>query len=169
MSGIYRKGDAVTVLPSGLTSRIKAIEQEGEMLEEAFAPMSVTLHLEDNIDISRGDTIVPADNQPTLISEPEVTLCWMENRPMQRGDKLLLRHNSFTTRAVVREVLYRWNVNTLEQIQTDAAVGLNEICRVRLKTAAPIAADNYRKNRANGAFILVDESSNNTVAACVLD
>jgi sulfate adenylyltransferase subunit 1 len=169
LSGVYRVGDEIRVLPSGLSSRISRIELNGESLDEAVAPMSVILHLEHDIDISRGDTLAAASNPPELVSEPEVTLCWMDSRPLQRGDKLLLRHNSFTTRAVVREVAYRWNVNTLEQATLDSAVGLNDIVRVKLKTAAPIAADSYRANRANGAFILVDESSNNTVAACVMD
>ena len=169
LSGTYKVGDEVKVLPSGRTSAITRIEMGGEDLQEAFAPMSVVIHLADDIDISRGDTLVSVSNEPALNSEPEVTLCWMDSRPLQRGDKLLLRHNSFTTRAIVREVAYRWNVNTLEQATLDTAVGLNDIVRVKLKTAAPLAADSYRSNRSNGAFILVDESSNNTVAACVLD
>jgi sulfate adenylyltransferase subunit 1 len=165
ISGIYKKGDKVTIHPSGFTSTIKAIETLDGKLEEAFASMSVTLHLEDNIDVSRGDLITPVQHQPHITREIEADICWMDTKPLEVGGKYLLQHNSNRIKSIVKEVLYKTNVNTLEKVENDLAVGLNDIAKIIIRTANPIAVDEYEKNRVNGGFILIDEKSNLTVAA----
>lgn len=167
-SGIFKKGEEVVVLPSGFKSKIKSIDVfEGE-LEEAFAPMSVTINLEDDIDISRGDMIVKADNQPIVSQDIEAHICWMDNRTLNVGDKYLLQHNSRKVKCIIKEIPYKINVNTLEKIENVDAIGLNDICKVVLRTASPICYDDYQKNRANGAFILINENTNTTVGACMI-
>ncbi|MCP9751273.1 sulfate adenylyltransferase subunit 1 [Ferruginibacter sp. HRS2-29] len=168
LSGIYKKGDAVTVLPSGIQSKIKAIEIGGEEIEEAFAPQSVVLHLEDDIDISRGDTIVQTNNQPSVENELEVLLCWMDGKPLIPGNKYLLQHNSKLVRAIVKEVEYKLDVNSLEQEQAPEKVSLNDIVKATIKTASPVVFDFYRKLRTTGGAILIDETSNVTVGACMI-
>lgn len=168
ISGIYKKGDRVTVLPSGLTTSISAIEVGGKAVEEAFAPQSIVLHFADDVDVSRGDLIVPAADLPQLEQELDVYLCWMGNKPLQEGNKYLLQLNSRTVKTVVREINYRLDVNTLQQQQSPEHVQLNDIVRVRLKTASPVAFDTYENLRANGSAILVDETSNVTVGACMI-
>ncbi|PRY09704.1 sulfate adenylyltransferase subunit 1 [Pontibacter ummariensis] len=165
ISGTYRKGDKVTVLPSGLTSTIKSVELGGKELEEAFAPMSVVLQLEDDVDISRGDVIVKEEENLEVTKEFEALVCWMNNKPLKPGAKLLLRHNSTETRAIVRQIQYKVDVNGLDNILDADQVQLNDICRVQLKTATPLLLDKYEDNRANGGFILVDETSFTTVGA----
>jgi sulfate adenylyltransferase subunit 1 len=168
ISGIYKKGDKVTVLPSGLTTSISAIEVGGKAAEEAFAPQSIVLHFEDDVDVSRGDLIVPAADLPQLEQELDVYLCWMGSKPLQEGNKYLLQLNSRTVKTVVREINYRLDVNTLQQQHSPEQVQLNDIVRVRLKTASPVAFDTYENLRANGSAILVDETSNVTVGACMI-
>lgn len=168
ISGIYKKGDKVTVLPSGLTTSISAIEVGGKTVDEAFAPQSIVLHFEDDVDVSRGDLIVPAADLPQLEQELDVYLCWMGSKPLQAGNKYLLQLNSRTVKTVVREINYRLDVNTLQQQQSPEQVQLNDIVRVRLKTASPVAFDSYENLRANGSAILVDETSNVTVGACMI-
>ncbi|MBL7891002.1 MAG: GTP-binding protein [Bacteroidia bacterium] len=165
ISGVYKKGDKVIVQPSGITSTIKKIETLDGELEEAFAPMSVTIHLEDNIDISRGDMITPVSQQPLVTREIEADICWMDSKPLEVGSKYLFRHNSSGVKSIVKEVLYKTNVNTLEKVENDITVNLNDISRIIIRTANPVAVDEYDKNRVNGGFILVDEKSNLTVAA----
>jgi sulfate adenylyltransferase subunit 1 len=168
ISGIYKKGDSVTVQPSGIQSKIKAIEIGAQEVEEAFAPQSVVLHLEDNIDISRGDTIVKTDNQPNVQNELEVLLCWMDNKELIPGNKYLLQLNSRRVRAVVKEIEYKLNVNSLLQEPAPQRVGLNDIVRATIKTASPIAFDSYKNLRTSGGAILIDETSNVTVGACMI-
>ncbi len=168
VSGIYKKGDKVTVLPLGLTSTIKAIEIGGKTIEEAFAPQSVVLHLEDDVDVSRGDTIVLQNNQPKVANELEVLLCWMGNKPLIPGNKYYLQINSSVTRAVVKEIAYKLNVNTLEKEPAPEQANLNDIIRATIKTASPVAFDSYKKLRVNGGAILIDETSNVTVGACMI-
>lgn len=165
ISGVYKKGDKVIVQPSGITSTITKIERLDGELEEAFAPMSVTIHLEDNIDISRGDMITPVSQQPIVTREIEADICWMDSKPLEVGSKYLFRHNSSGVKSIVKEVLYKTNVNTLEKVENDVTVNLNDISRIIIRTANPVAVDEYDKNRVNGGFILVDEKSNLTVAA----
>jgi sulfate adenylyltransferase subunit 1 len=168
ISGIYKKGDEVIVLPSGFKSKIKSIDYFDKELEEAFAPMSVTINLEDDIDISRGDMIVKADNQPNVSQDIEAHICWMDNKPLNVGDKYLLQHNSRKVKCIVKEISYKINVNTLEKVEDGSTVGLNDICKIVLRTASPICYDDYLRNRSNGAFILINENTNNTVGACMI-
>jgi len=168
ISGIYKKGDQITVLPAGLTSTIKSIEIGGAEVEEAFAPQSVVIQLEDDIDISRGDMIVKHDNEPKMDNELEALLCWMDNKPLITGNKYYLQINSRLVRGVVRDIEYRLNVNTLEKEFNPGSVGLNDIVKVRIKTASQVPYDSYSDLRANGGAILIDETSNVTVGACMI-
>jgi sulfate adenylyltransferase subunit 1 len=167
-SGVYRVGDQVAVLPSGLHSRISKIELAQQEVAEAYAPQSVVLHLEDDVDISRGDVIVTIDNQPSISNELEVLLCWMGEKPVQAGSKFLLQHNSTRVRAVLKDVHYKLDVNTLEHIPLEGQIKLNDVVRVTLKTAIPIQYDSYKKLRTNGGAILIDETSNVTVGAAMI-
>jgi sulfate adenylyltransferase subunit 1 len=165
ISGTYRKGDKVVVLPSGQTSTIKSVEIGGQVLEEAFAPQSVVLQLEDDVDISRGDMIVKQEEDLDVTKEFEALVCWMNTKALKPGAKLLLRHNSTETRAVIREIQYKVDVNTLDRVEDVDQVQLNDICRVQVRVATPLLVDPYLKNRANGGFILIDETSFTTVGA----
>jgi sulfate adenylyltransferase subunit 1 len=164
-SGSVRVGDDITVLPSGLTSRIKQIVTWEGNLQEAFAPMSVTLTLEDERDISRGDMIVHTSNQPSVKKEIDAMLCWMHETPLQPGKKYLLKHATTTVKAMVTALEYRIDINTLERIPTPPELRMNEIGRVGLKLLKPIACDPYRINRATGGFIVIDDFTNMTVGA----
>jgi sulfate adenylyltransferase subunit 1 len=168
ISGIYKKGDKITVQPSGLESTISAIEIGGKQVEEAFAPQSVVLHLSDDIDISRGDVIVLKDNLPSVENELDVLLCWMGNKPLIPGNKYLLQINSRVTRAVVKEIEYKLDVNSLLKEPAPEQAGLNDIVKVKIKTASPVPFDSYKKLRVNGGAILIDETSNVTVGACMI-
>jgi len=168
ISGIYRKGDKINVLPSGVESTIKAIEIAGKEVPEAFAPQSVILHLEDDIDISRGDMIVPTNNQPKLEQEFEALICWMDSKPLIPGNKYLLQTNSRVVRSVVKEIQYQLDVNTLEKNESPAKAVLNDIIKVNIKTASPVAFDSYKELRQNGGAILIDETSCVTVGACMI-
>lgn len=168
VSGIYKKGDTVTVLPSGVTTTISAIERNGKEVEEAFAPQSIILHLADDIDISRGDVIVKSDDLPTVEQELEVLLCWMDTKPLTAGKKYLLQLNSAVVKSVVKEISYKVDVNTLQQEAAPEQAGLNDIVKVVIKTAKPLAFDSYKKLRGNGGAILIDETSHVTVGACMI-
>jgi len=168
ISGIYRKGDAITILPSGLQSKIKAIEIGGKEIEEAFAPQSIVLHLEDNIDVSRGDVIVASGDLPKVSNELEVLLCWMGNKPLVEGNRYLLQINSRLVKSIVKEIQYKLDVNSLQKEPAPATVGLNDIVRATIKTASPVSYDTYHELRANGGAILIDETSNVTVGACMI-
>ena len=164
--GIFKKGDAITVMPAGLTSKIKSIDNgEGVSLDEAFAPMSVTLTLEDEIDISRGDMIVKSDNKTEATQDIDVMICWLNEKPLQPNGKYALKHTSKDVRAVVKDIQYKVNINTLEKIEGDKAIGLNDIAKLSLKTTAPLSIDKYNKNRYTGSIILIDEATNVTVGA----
>lgn len=165
ISGAYRKGDKVSIQPSGQTSTVKSVELGGNVLEEAFAPMSVVLQLEDEVDISRGDVIVKQEDNLEIAQEFEALVCWMHHKPLKPGAKLLLRHNATETRCVVKEIQYKVDVNTLNHLEDVDQVQLNDICRILVKTAAPLLLDKYKNNRSNGGFILVDETSFATVGA----
>lgn len=167
-SGIFRKGDAVTVLPTGETSTIDAIEIAEKHLEEAFSPMSVVLHLADDVDVSRGNLIVKSDNLPVVSQNVEALLCWMDAKPLKVGSKYTLQHGTFRTRCAVREIIYQLNVNTYEETKDVESLKLNDIARIILKTAKPVSFDPYGKNRVNGGAILIDETSNVTVGALML-
>jgi sulfate adenylyltransferase subunit 1 len=168
ISGVYKKGDKVAVLPSGIETEISKLEVSGEEVEEVFAPQSVTIHLKDDIDISRGDSIVSVANQPKVANELDVVLCWLDEKPLQPGNKYLLQHNSRLVRAVVRNVEYKLDVNTLQQLPVDSGVKLNEVVKATIKVASPLVYDPYSEIQGNGSAILIDETSNNTVAALLL-
>ena len=168
ISGVYRKGDKVTVLPSGLESTITNIEVGARETGEAYAPQSAILHLKDNIDISRGDLIVHTDNQPKVSQELEVLLCWMDNKPLVPGKKYLLQINSRIVKAVVKSIEYKLDVNSLQKDYTAEQAQLNDIIKATIKTASPIAYDSYKNLRENGGAILIDETSNVTVGACMI-
>jgi sulfate adenylyltransferase subunit 1 len=169
ISGIYKKGDKVTIQPSGIETTITAIEVGSKQVDEAFAPQSAILHLADNIDISRGDTIVKSDNQPEISNELEVLLCWMDNKPLVAGNKYLLQINSRLVRSSIKEITYKLNVNTLQKEPAPEKAGLNDIIKATIKTASPIPYDSYKKLRANGGAILIDETSCVTVGACMIE
>ena len=168
ISGIYHKGDAVIVLPSGVETVIKSIEIDGKEAEEAYALQSIILHLEDDIDVSRGDLIVPKNNQPQLEQEFDVLLCWMDNKPLIPGNKYLLQTNSSRVRSVVKEIEYQLDVNTLDKNYSPEKAVLNDIIKAKIKTASPVAFDSYKKLRQNGGAILIDETSYVTVGACMI-
>ncbi len=168
ISGIYRRGDDVVIQPANISSRIKSIEIGGKEVEEAFAPQSVVIHLQDDIDISRGDQIVPRNNQPRIDNELDVLVCWMDNKPLVSGNKYLLQINSRVVKAVVKEIEYQLDVNSLQKIDYPAKAGLNDVVKARLKTASPVAFDPYSSSRENGGAILIDETSHVTVGACMI-
>jgi bifunctional enzyme CysN/CysC len=164
-SGVFRAGDEVIVLPSGRESRIASIDTyEGE-LEEAYPPLSVTLTLEDEIDVSRGDMICRPHNRPVEARDIDAMVCWMSERPLSGSARYRIKHTSRAALAKVDEVRYRIDVNSLHRDQEATGLGLNEIGRLRLRLSAPLFVDEYRRNRATGSFILIDESTNDTVGA----
>jgi sulfate adenylyltransferase subunit 1 len=165
-SGVFKPGDDVVALPSGFTAKIKAIHTHDGELPEAFSPHSVTITLDREIDLSRGDMLAKPQNQPTVGQDIDIMLCWFsEKKPLQPRGKYILRHTSKECRAVVRDVHYKVDVNTLHKNEDDKTVNLNDIARVTLRTSAPLFFDAYRKNRITGSILLVDEFSNETVAA----
>ncbi len=166
-SGIFKKGDKVTVLPAGIQTEISGIELSNKEVSEAFAQQSVVIHLKDDIDISRGDSIVLSSKLPIVDQDLNANICWMDSRPLQEGTKLLLQHNSNRVKAVVKEVSERIDLDSLKFESTSGTAALNEIVKVNIKTASAISYDPYSKNRSNGGFILIDENTNNTVAAGV--
>ena len=162
--GVFKPGDDVVVLPSGLRTTLRAIDTlEGE-LAEAFAPMSVTLRLSEEIDISRGDMIVRAGEEPEVTREIEADVCWMIDRPLSAGGKYAIKHTTRAARAVVEQVAWKLDVNSLEQVST-SSLTLNEIGRVRLRLSVPLAVDAYDRNRITGSFILIDEATSATAGA----
>lgn len=163
--GIFRTGDAVQVLPSGFQSTIKSIHLGEREVQEAFAPQSVVMTLNDEIDISRGDMIVSPNNLPKSSQDIDVMLCWLNERPLQPNGKYALKHTSRDARCMVKEVTYKMDINTLRKLDEDKQVGMNDIGRVLLRTTVPLHFDNYARNRNTGSLILVDEATNETVAA----
>lgn len=164
-SGIFKKGDEVMVLPSGFKSKIKSIVLGEEEIDEAFPPQSVTINLEDDIDISRGDMIVREHNQPEPKQDIEAMLCWMNNDAMQPRAKYAVKHTSVDARAMIKEVLYKVDINTLHRQEDYDQVSMNDIVRVKLRTTKPLLVDEYNQNKGTGSFILIDESTHETVAA----
>ena len=164
-SGIYRKGDEVAVLPSGFTSKIKSINTGEIEVEEAFAPMSVALTLEDDIDISRGDMIVKKNNQPEPAQEFDVMLCWLNNDAAKPRAKYVIQHTSNEERAMIKSVVYKVDINSYEREEGDDSLKMNDIARVKIRTTRRLMIDSYRDNRNTGSIILIDEGTNETVAA----
>jgi bifunctional enzyme CysN/CysC len=165
--GVLRSGDEVVVLPSGFGSRIASIETADGPVDEAFAPMSVTIRLEDDIDVSRGDIICRPHNAPVPTQDVDAMVCWMSEQPLVPGRKYSLKHTTRTVRALVKGLQYRLDVNTLHRDEKVTSLGLNDVGRIRLRTTAPLLLDEYRRNRHTGGFILIDEATNRTVGACM--
>ncbi|NNC90698.1 MAG: GTP-binding protein [Akkermansiaceae bacterium] len=163
--GVFKPGDEVRILPSGFTTRVQAIYDSGESVEEAFAPQSVCMTLHDEIDISRGDMIVKPNNQPKVEQDIEAMICWFSNTPMSNRGKYILRHTTLETKAIVQEIRYQVDINTLHKIEGVDSLIMNDIGRVRLRTAAPLLHDPYRRNRNTGSLLLVDPGTNETVGA----
>jgi bifunctional enzyme CysN/CysC len=164
--GVLKPGDEVMVLPSGFTSTISHVETYDGPVEEAFAPMAVTVRLTDEIDVSRGDMICRPHNQPTVGQDLDAMVCWMsEARALNPRDKYVIKHTTRTARALVKDLQYRLDVNTLHRDDSVSSLALNEIGRIQLRTTQPLFYDEYRRNRTTGSFILVDEATNTTVAA----
>lgn len=164
-SGIIRKGDEVVVLPSGFTSKVKSIDTYDGELDEAFAQMSVSVQLEDDIDISRGDMIVKANNKPEASQEFDVMLCWLNNKAYVPRTKFTIMHAANTQKALVKDILYKININTLERDTEDKDFKMNDIGRVTIRTTKPLMIDSYRENKVTGSIILIDDATNETVAA----
>jgi bifunctional enzyme CysN/CysC len=167
-SGVLRPGDQVQVLPSGLTSTIAAIDGPRGPLDEAFAPMSVTVRLADDLDVSRGDLICRPMNAPRVEQDLDAMICWMIDEPLRARQRIAIKHTTRTVRAMVKELQYRLDINTLHRDQDAQELGLNDIGRVRLRTTQPLFVDDYARNRVTGRFILIDEATNVTVGAGML-
>ena len=166
--GVLRKGDEVVVLPSGMTSRIAKIETFDGELDEAYAPMSVVVHLDSDVDVSRGDMLCRPNNRPVAGQDLEAMVCWMTDQPLTPRTKYTLKHTTRTTRAMVTGIQYQLDVNTGRRNEGVAQLGLNDLGRISLRIMAPIFYDEYRRNRTTGSFILVDEATNATVGAGML-
>ena len=164
-SGVFKVGDEVVALPSGMQSRVKEIFVGANAVERAFPPQSVTITLESDIDLSRGDMLVRENNQPQSLQEIDAQLCWMGEEGLNPGVRYIVRHGTTEVKSMIREVLYKVDINTLHRNEDDKQVGMNDIARVRLRTASPLLADDYRRNRTTGSFILIDPGTNLTVAA----
>ena len=163
--GVFKKGDTIMVLPSGFTSKIKSIDTFGGEIDEAFAPMSVAMTLEDDIDISRGDMIVRENNKPEVSQDIEAMICWMGENPLKEKGKYALKHTSKDARCMVKEIKYKVDINTLHRNEEDKVIASNDIARVTLRTTSPLFIDQYSRNRNTGSLILIDEATNNTVGA----
>lgn len=164
-SGVFRPGDKVSVLPSGFSSVVKAIDGPNGSLEEAFAPMSVSMTLEDDIDISRGDMIVRTNNQPEATQDVEVMLCWLNNKPSQPRAKYSILHTTNDQKAMIKEIIHKIDIQTLNRVPAEGEMQMNDICKVRIRTTKPLMVDVYRENRTTGSLVLVDDATNETVAA----
>ena len=166
--GVFKPGDTVMVLPSGLTTTVAGIDTFDGPIDEAFPPMSVTVRLTDDVDVSRGDLICRPLNQPTVGQDLDAMVAWMTERPLAVGDFLALKHTTRWVRAVVRDVRYRLDVNTLHRDESASTLGLNDVGRVSLRVTQPLYYDSYRRNRLTGSFILAAEDTNVTVGAGML-
>ena len=163
--GVFKPGDDVTVLPSGFTSKVKTIDVMGGSLEEAYAPMSVTMTLEDDVDVSRGDMIVRENNQPNVNQDIDLMICWLNDKKMTPKGKYTIKHTSSDARCIIKEVKYKININNLHRIEDDKEVNMNDIARISIRTTKPLLYDKYSRNRSTGSLILIDEATNETVGA----
>ena len=168
-SGILRVGDDITALPSQLQSRVKKIHCANKDLKEAYAPQSISIELEDDIDISRGDMIVKTTNQPENSQEIDAMICWMGENQMHLNAKYVIQHTTRLGRAIIKEIIYMVDLNELSRIEGQTSIQKNDIARIKIKTTTPLFFDSYRKNRSTGSFILIDEANNNTVGAGMIN
>lgn len=163
--GVFKPGDVVKILPSGFTTRIKSIELDGQQIEEAFSPMSVTMTLEDELDVGRGDMLIRPSNEPQMEQDIEATICWMNQKPLNEGARLILRHTTKECKAIVKKIYYKIDINTLHRIEDVSSLQMNDMAKIMIRTSQPVFYDPYRRNRQTGSIILIDEGSNETVAA----
>jgi bifunctional enzyme CysN/CysC len=163
--GVLKAGDEVVVLPSGFTSKIESIDTLDGPVDEAFPPMAVTVRLEDDLDVSRGDMICRPHNQPAVTQDVDAMICWLSEQPMKPRGKYFIKHTSREARALISDLQYRLDVNTLHRDEAAETLSLNEIGRVTMRTTAPLFVDEYRRNRWTGSFVLIDEATFATVAA----
>jgi sulfate adenylyltransferase subunit 1 len=168
ISGIYSKGDDVTILPQNIQTKISKVETGGKEVDFVFTNQPAVLHIEDDIDISRGDFIVKTESLPKVENEFEAVVCWMDKKELHEGNKYFIQHKSKTLKAVVKEIEYKIDVNTLEKISVESSIKLNEVVKVRLKTASPLVFDSYEDSNLTGNAILIDETSNSTVGAVMI-
>ena len=166
--GVFKPGDKVIAMPSGFTTKIKSIEFNGETYDEAYAPMSITMTLEDEIDISRGDMIAKVDNHPKEGQDLDVMVCWMSEKPLQIGGKYALLHTTKASRCLVKEVKYKMDINSLHKMENEKHIGLNDIGRISIRTTNRLFYDTYQRNRNTGSMVLIDEATNVTVGACMI-
>jgi sulfate adenylyltransferase large subunit len=167
--GVLKPGDDVLVLPSGMTSKVAGIDHFDQEIDEAFPPMSVTVRLDDDVDVSRGDMICRPQNAPRPSQDIDAMVCWMTNQPLRPRQKLAIKHTTRLGRALIKDIQYRLDVNTLHRDQETKELGLNEIGRVQLRTTVPLLCDAYSKNRTTGSFILIDEATGVTVGAGMIN
>ncbi|MGJ8696834.1 MAG: sulfate adenylyltransferase subunit CysN [Verrucomicrobiaceae bacterium] len=167
--GVFKPGDEVKVLPSGFSTKIKKLYINDQELAEAYAPQSVTMTLENDVDLSRGDMVVKQNNPPHQKQDIEAMICWFSHTPLAQRDKFIIRHTTNETKVIVQEIKYKIDINNLRKIEDDSGFTLNEIGRVSLRTAAPLFYDSYNKNRQTGSFILIDPRTNETVAAGMIE
>jgi sulfate adenylyltransferase subunit 1 len=165
VGGVYKPGDEVMLLPSGFTTQIEGIDFDGTEIEQAFAPMSVTIRLKDEFDLGRGDMIVRVNNQPTISQDVDVMICWLNEKPLQLNGKYAIRHTTRDARCLVKEIQYKMDINTLHRLEEDKTIGMNDIGRIKIRTTVPLFYDSYKRNRNTGSLILIDESTNETVGA----
>ncbi len=163
--GVFKAGDEIVALPSGFSSKIKSIDTFDGKIEEAYAPMSVTMTLEDEIDISRGDMIVRVNNRPRVEQDIDLMICWLNEKKLVRGGKYAVKHTSKDVRCIIKNIKYKVNINTLHRIEDDLEIGLNDIARISIRTTQPLFFDAYSRNRITGSLILIDEATNETVGA----
>lgn len=163
--GVFKPGDEIIALPSGFTSTIDAVETYQREEEEVFQPMSVTMTLTDDIDISRGDMIAKPDNQPKVGQDIDIMVCWLNNESLKPNGKYAIKHTTKEARCIVKEVKYKVNINTLHRVEGDKEIGLNDIGRIQIRTTEPLFYDSYKRNRATGSIIIIDEYTNETVGA----
>jgi sulfate adenylyltransferase subunit 1 len=163
--GVYKPGDKVMVLPSGSITSIKSIDTDAGEIEEAFAPMSVVIRLNDAVDISRGDMIVRENNVPVTGRDIDLMICWLSEKPLMPNGKYSVRHTTKEARCIIKEVRYKVNINTLHRLEEDKQIGMNDMGRIQIQTTHPLFYDNYKRNRITGSLILIDEGTNETVGA----
>jgi sulfate adenylyltransferase subunit 1 len=168
ISGIYSKGDEVTILPQNIQTKISKVETGGKEVDFVFTNQPAVLHIEDDIDISRGDFIVKTESLPKVENEFEAVVCWMDKKELHEGNKYFIQHKSKTLKAIVKEIEFKIDVNTLEKISVDSSIKLNEVVKVRLKTSSPLVFDSYEDSNLTGNAILIDETSNSTVGAVMI-
>jgi len=168
ISGIYQKGDQITILPQNIETTISKIETGGKEVDFVFANQPAVLHLEDDIDVSRGDFFVKTENQPKVENEVEAIVCWLDKKELNEGNKYFIQHKSKFLKAIVKEIEYKIDVNTLENTPIYSGIKLNEVVKVKLKTASPLVFDRFDENNDTGSAILIDETSNATVGAVMI-